>query len=49
MSGYKKEEGINSSEAAVRNPVRPPQKIIYPSGDFRSPIAWFIPWIGNGE
>ena len=49
ISGKRNDEGMNSSKAAVVNPRKPPQKMMYPSGDFPRPIALFMPWIGNGE
>jgi hypothetical protein len=49
INGKRNDDGMNSRHAAVVNPRNPPQKIMYPKGDFLRPIALFIPWIGKGE
>ena len=49
INGKRKDDGMNSSKTAVVKPRKPPQKIMYPKGDFPSPMALFIPWIGKGE
>jgi hypothetical protein len=49
INGKRNEEGIYSSKAAVVNPRKPPQKMMYPRDDLPIPIALLIPWIGKGE
>src|SRR5947208_6140114 len=48
-SGYRIDDGPNSTSTAVSNPEIPPNRTQPLSHDLPSPIAPSIPWIENGE